>query len=120
MTAYVRFFEAANPVRKLEQAPSSRILAPLRARLLLGLAIALATPSPPPGNFPTGRFLLPAPMSGSRPHQPTLPPARDGSIAAAPQPHSSRASHGRPRQADFRRSPRRSRSPAARPLRKNR
>src|ERR1700675_1061332 len=119
--AYDRLFEAPNPVRQLDQAPQLRILAvPLRARLLQGLAFALATPPPPPGNLPPGRLLLPAPMPGDRPHQPTLPAARDGSIAAAPQSHSSRASHGRPRQAYLRRSPRRTRSPAPRPLRKNR
>src|SRR6202140_3973892 len=99
MIAYDRLFDAANPVRQLDQASPPRILTvPLRARLLLGRAIALATPAPP-RDLPPGRFLLPAPMPGGCPHQPTLPPARDGSIAAPPQPHSSRAPHGRPRQA---------------------
>src|ERR1700681_2558195 len=120
MIAYDRLFEAASPVRQLDQAPPPRILAvPLRARLLLGRAIAVATPTPP-RDLPPGRFLLSAPMPGDCPHQPTLPPARDGSIAAAPQSHSPRAPHGRPRQAYLRRSPRRPRSPAPRALRKNR
>src|ERR1700726_3276601 len=120
MIVYDRLFEAASPVRQLDQAPPPRILAVLlRARLLLRRAIALATPTPP-RDLPPGRFLLSAPMPGDCPHQPTLPPARDGSIAAAPQPHSSRALHGCPRQAYVCRSPRRSRSPAPRPLWKNR
>src|SRR6202158_2948176 len=96
--------------------PEGVFAVPLRARLLDRLAIALATPPPPPGNLPPGRLLLPAPMPGDRPHRPTLPPARDGSIAAAPQPHSPRAPHGRPRQAYLRRSRRRRASSPPRPL----
>src|ERR1700686_4809084 len=120
MIAYDRLFEAASTACQLDQAPPPRILAVrLRARLLLGRAIALATTTPP-RDLPPGRLLLPAPMPGDCPHQPTLPPARDGSIAAAPQPHSSRAPHGCPRQGYLRRSPRRPRSPAPRPLRKDR
>ncbi len=120
----VKLLEAANLVRQLDQAPPSRTLpAPLRACFLLRPAIALAAlpPTPPSQrHLPAGRLLLPAAMPGDCPHQPTLAPARNRSLAAAAQPHSARAPHGRPRQAYPRRSPSRPRGSAPRPLRKNR
>ncbi len=118
------FFQAANPDRQLDQNPQPGIRrSTVRACVLRRPALALAAipqTSPSQRNFSPGRLLLPAAMPGNCFDRPAFSLAYPGSVAAAAPPHSPRPPHGGSRQANLPRSARRPRSPAPRPLRKNR